>query len=315
MGLVRSEFLRARSRRIVPLAIVGSAIGILIGVTIGAIVSPPEPGQGRMERAERQYERHLQDCLDGRSYRLEESGYDSYEHLCADFVRLENFAPEGMKIGDLASILDGTASLVILLGGLLGATLGGADWSAGTMTTLLTWEPRRHRIFTARALVIASVTLAMAVSVQFWLGVVFAGGVAIKGTFAGTADGFAVDLLLTAARVGAVAMLFSLVGLSFATIGRSTVSGVSFFLGYLILVELFLANLVFVLARFTLGRAAGVAVTGKVQLLTNQNPPRNPRPDQVDFLLVPGRAWVSILAWVAALLAIAAISFRQRDVT
>ena len=49
--------------------------------------------------------------------------------------------------------------MVVLLGVLLGATLAGADWTAGTMGTLLTWEPRRVRVHLVRVLVTVVVVL------------------------------------------------------------------------------------------------------------------------------------------------------------
>src|SRR5688572_3667085 len=43
------------------------------------------------------------------------------------------------------------AALPLLLGGVLGgASVIGAEWRAGTVTTALTWEPRRLRLHVAR---------------------------------------------------------------------------------------------------------------------------------------------------------------------
>ena len=52
----------------------------------------------------------------------------------------------GLQFRDAALLLEHTSTFVVLLGVALAASLGGADWSAGTMTTLLTWEPRRIRV-------------------------------------------------------------------------------------------------------------------------------------------------------------------------
>ena len=43
------------------------------------------------------------------------------------------------------------ASFMLVLGGLFGgASVAGAEWRAGTVTTLLTWEPRRVRVHLSR---------------------------------------------------------------------------------------------------------------------------------------------------------------------
>src|SRR5258706_7329996 len=44
------------------------------------------------------------------------------------------------------------AAIPLLIGALLGgATVAGAEWRAGTISTVLTWEPRRLRLHAARA--------------------------------------------------------------------------------------------------------------------------------------------------------------------
>ncbi|MEX0985213.1 MAG: hypothetical protein WD096_09205 [Actinomycetota bacterium] len=312
--LISSEFLRARSRRVVPMMVVGALAGVLIGVTIGTIVAEGKDSTA-VRRGQRMYELGVRRCLDG-NYGPVPDAYASLEEFCTEAVRPESFGPDSLDFFDLDALLEGTASLVIMLGAFLGATLGGADWSAGTMGTLLTWEPRRLRILAARAVVVSIVVFAIAVGAQIWLSAVFAGGVAVKGSFVGTPDGFMGDVAISIVRVASASALFSLIGLAFATIGRSTVSGISAFLGYLIIVELFIANLVFVTARFTFGRAAVAMTSGEALLLVNPRPPRvDPAPDQLEFLLQPGRAWLTVIGWVVVMLLVASASFRGRDVT
>jgi ABC-2 type transport system permease protein len=313
--LVVSEMLRARSRRVVPMMIVGTLFGVLAGVTIGTFASDPAPSAAQIERAEQRYERQLQACLDGETYALKESGFATYEELCPAYVQPQQYLGGGLKWIDLESLLEGTATLVIMLGALLGATLGGADWSAGTMTTLLTWEPRRARVFVARAITVVVVVGVITLLAQLWLTLAIAAAVAVKGTFALTPPGFLADVALAIVRVSAVAMAIGLIGLAFATVGRSTVAAVGAFLGYLVVVEGFIAAWVFGVARMSLGRAATVAASGEPLLIFNQRPPPRATPEQLEFLLEPGRAWITLLAWVVAACAVALVSFRARDVT
>jgi ABC-type transport system involved in multi-copper enzyme maturation permease subunit len=313
--LLASEFLRARSRRVIPMTVVGILFGVLVGVVIGAIAADPAPSEAQLQRAHDRYERMHERCLDGELIPLEQTGFPTLEEFCAVSVTEDRFETGGLKFSDLDQLLANTASLVIMLGALLGATLGGADWSAGTMTTLLTWEPRRIRVLAARGLVIAGIVLALAVFAQVWLGLAVAGAVALKGTFALTPSGFVADLAVDVLRVAGVATLFAALGLSFATIGRSTVGAVSTFLGYLIVVEGFLAAWVWGVAKIALGRSATVVASGTPLSIPDPRPKQGATPEETMFVLQPGRAWLTLVCWTLVALVVAAEAFRRRDVT
>jgi len=156
--LLGSEFLRARSRRLVPMMVVGTLFGVLLGVAIGTVVADPKPSAEDVRVAKARYARDFDECLRGTPPPEPNAGPVHIKDLCRVAVQPDNYL-SGLTFADLDSLLAGTASLVVLLGALLGSTLGGADWSAGTMTTLLTWEPRRVRVYVARALVIAVLAL------------------------------------------------------------------------------------------------------------------------------------------------------------
>ena len=315
--LIGSEFLRARSRRIVPMMTVGAVFGVLVGVVISTIVSnEAKPTTEQVRRAERAYERDLERCLEGNLYPLEGSVFTTYEEFCAENVQAQGYLSSGLRFFELRSLLvEGTASLVIMLGALLGSSLGGADWTAGTMTTLLTWEPRRARVLLARSIAVAGPIVVITLLAQVWLSIAIAGAVAVKGTFAFTPAGFLTDVAFDIARVSTVAVLFGLIGLAFATVGRSTVAAVGGFLGYLIVVEGFVAAWAFGVAKVALGRAAMVAVTGESMVIHNPRAPRHAPPEQVRFILEPGRAWITVLAWTIAALLLGLAAFRARDVT
>ena len=61
----------------------------------------------------------------------------------------------------------GIASLFLVLGGLFGgATVAGAEWRAGTVTTLLTWEPRRLRVHLSRCAACAVLAAVISFALQ-----------------------------------------------------------------------------------------------------------------------------------------------------
>ncbi len=51
----------------------------------------------------------------------------------------------------LLGILQGTAGVLVLVGWLIGASMVGAEFASRSMTTTLTWEPRRLRVIVAKA--------------------------------------------------------------------------------------------------------------------------------------------------------------------
>ena len=63
-----------------------------------------------------------------------------------------------------------TAALFLVVGAAIcGASVAGAEWKAGTITTVLTWEPSRRRLHAART---ASAAI-LAFAIGFALEVVF----------------------------------------------------------------------------------------------------------------------------------------------
>lgn len=314
IGLLRSELLRARSRRLVAMIVVGSFFGVLVGITIG-ILTADKVTEADRERGQRNYERAVDECLAGNyigESELEAMGYESLQEFCDEQVRPEFFGPDELRFEEADDLLLSMATIVLLLGLMLGASLGGADWGANSMMALLTWEPRRLRIFTARAVAVIVTTLVVTVLAQLFLTVAFAGAAALIGTFEGTPDGYLVDLLTVLLRISGIACVFALIGLGLSNIARSTVSGVGIFLGYLILVEMALAGFSFTIQKVALGRATVAAVTNEAVRLYNSKA----KPDEIPFFdLEPGRAWWLIVAWALVFVAAGVISFRSRDVT
>lgn len=314
ISLLRSELLRARSRRLVAMIVVGSAFGVLAGITIG-IITADRVTDAERARGQRNFERAVDECLAGNyinESELDGLGYESLEQFCDEQVRRESFGPDEIRFDDTDDLLLSMATIVLLLGLLLGASLGGADWSANSMMALLTWEPRRVRIFTARAVAVIVTTFVVTVLAQLFLTGAFTAAAALIGTFEGTPDGYLADLLTVLLRISAISCVFALMGLGMSNIARSTVSGVGIFLGYLILVEMALSGFSFTIQKVALGRATVVAVTNDALELYNSR--AKPTEDPV-FVLQPGRAWWLIAAWTVVFVVAGVISFRSRDVT
>jgi ABC-2 type transport system permease protein len=220
----------------------------------------------------------------------------------------------GLQFRDAALLLQHTSTFVVLLGVALAASLGGADWSAGTMTTLLTWEPRRVRVLLVRALVVALVVAFVTLLLQAILFGSFSLAVALRGTSLGAPSGLLGTAALTGLRVSTVAVGFGLVALAIATIGRSTVAALGVLFGYLVLVEGVIAGLRPSIQDRLLVRAGGVIVSQRPIYDESRSfssiGPSNLPP----VLLGLTEAWVVAAVYVVVLMVLALLVFRTRDV-
>jgi ABC-2 type transport system permease protein len=314
IDLFRSEFLRARSRRILPMMLVGGVLLIVVAMVIaGANSQKPTAAQIAAAQAfsQKQFNQCMRGQYLGRGQQLP-PGYTSLQEYCAAVT-----APStdtGLQYRDGALLLEHTSTFVVLLGVALAASLGGADWSAGTMTTLLTWEPRRVRVLLVRALVVALVVAFVTLLLQAILFGSFSLAVALRGTSLGAPSGLLGTAALTGLRVSTVAVGFGLVALAIATIGRSTVAALGVLFGYLVLVEGVIAGLRSSIQDRLLVRAGGVIVSQQPIFDESRSfssiGPSNLPP----VLLGITEAWVVAAVYVVVLMVLALIVFRTRDV-
>lgn len=114
-------------------------------------------------------------------------------------------------------------AIPLLIGGLFGAaSVAGAEWRAGTVTTVLTWEPRRVRLHAART---ASAFM-LATVIAFVLEALFLGAtlpaVLTHGSTAGVDGGWWLPLLGAMSRIALLTGGAAVLGVSLATLGRGT---------------------------------------------------------------------------------------------
>jgi ABC-2 type transport system permease protein len=311
--LVSAELLRARSRHVIRVLMVGVAVGVVISMGIATWNSAKSS-------ADESYRSALASCMRGEFVPPDQlpPQYHSLAEFCADQVRPEDYGSNQLRWADLGQILNGTSSIVILLGVLLGATLGGADWTAGSMSTLLTWEPRRIRVLSIRTAVAAFVAFVFTVAAQAFFVLIFRLGVAIAGTTAGVEPGMLRHAAGTGLRVALVAALFAVVAHALATLGRSTVAAVGILFGYLVIFEGFVSNLWIGLQPRLLIRAAVVVISHQPLYDPRVSATFGPNGELTSqlqrVLLSVAGAWVVLFAWAIGLLLVALFAFRVRDV-
>jgi ABC-type transport system involved in multi-copper enzyme maturation permease subunit len=147
----------------------------------------------------------------------------------------------------------GTISvLCFLMVIVIGATAVGAEYRAGTVTTVLTWEPRRIRLLTARLAAVALVAIGFYLVINVVFVATWAIGAAANGITTGADAEFWQVLALVIARGAVLAAVLAVLSGAIATLGRNTGAALGIWFGYLIAVEAILGNQVRETAPWTL---------------------------------------------------------------
>jgi hypothetical protein len=216
--------------------------------------------------------------------------------------------PPNFGLHSLRDVLAGTTAPIVLAAWVVGASAVGAEWHTGSMTTTLTWEPRRIRLLVAKAAAVVLFAFVATVVVQAALGLALAPA-ALKepdlrfcvGRVCPPPPGWltpAAGIVLRGATLSAV---LAAVGFSIASIGRNTAASVGIGFGYLLVVEGLLAGLVDWLRPFLLTPNAVVFVGGA--------------PLGEMGLSSPDAAGLLLGAYGVGALLVAVALFRTRDVT
>lgn len=194
------------------------------------------------------------------------------------------------------------AAIFLFVGAAIcGASVAGAEWKAGTMTTMLTWVPSRVRLHIARtsSAAILSFVIGFFLQTVFLLAAVPA--VVIHGTSIGTDASWWTALLLAMIRISLVSSLVSVLALSIATIGRNTSAALIVLATWALVIEGMVAGFWPKLARFMIAENVGTLV--EWSQLTG-----------VGFERPPIVALFTLVGYLAAVIAAATVLFVRRDV-
>lgn len=153
------------------------------------------------------------------------------------FAGLMVFLNARFELTSLSDVFLGTSLIIVIVGWVLGASFVGAEWHAGTMTTLLTWEPRRGRVIAAKAVAALVSVFVLSIAIETVLGAVLALDALTRGTTAGADGAWLVETLGVALRAALLATFGAGVGFGFAAVGRNTAAALGVGFGYVVIVE------------------------------------------------------------------------------
>ena len=137
----------------------------------------------------------------------------------------------------LPDVLMGASLVLVSVAWILGASSIGADWHAGHVTTILTWEPRRGRVMLAKIAATLTSVFVLSLVIQALLGAALAVAAAGAGSTAGADAAWLMESAGVALRVALLSTIFAGFGFGLASAGRNTAVALGVGFGYLVIVE------------------------------------------------------------------------------
>lgn len=214
-------------------------------------------------------------------------------------------------LSSLSTQLMAVAVVGLLLAVVVGATAVGAEWQAGTFTSLLTWEPRRQRVLAAKMTAAVAVTTLGALVVALVLGL---GDLVVAAT-RGTVDSHGLVRLLAGAELRALlgVALAVLAGMALAMLTRHTAGALGLLGGYLVLGELVGGRVVASWADHGLVAHLHALVEGRYVYFVVPGPGPQLQPGPVVHTLPAASAALALTVVVAVLVAVASLTLARRD--
>jgi ABC-type transport system involved in multi-copper enzyme maturation permease subunit len=195
----------------------------------------------------------------------------------------------------------GVAAFSLLIGAVVGgASMVGAEWRAGTLVTLLTWQPDRRRVAIAKLLACGIVATAIAVVLQVLFTAAFLPAALGPGTTEGLDAAWWRSVVGTELRVAGVIGLAALFVASVAMVGRNTAAALGVAFAYLMVVESIVHAWKPWASRFLLGPNGAIFVTGGDL-------------DTEGFTRSTTTAGLTLLAYAGIAAVLAVVTFRRRD--
>lgn len=233
--LVRVELARLLARRavLVLLALAVVIPGVIGVATVINSEPPPDDELARAEaRAEREAEkpriqRQLQRCIDNPDEWGVNPDIDDVEERCEEYMlpRADWYVYwDALELEQERD--EGSGFVIVLVLAVLmliaGTTFAGHDWASGSVSNQLLFEPRRLRVWTAKAVVVTAVAgaLAAAVITAYW----FLLAAVARSRDIAIPDGLVLDCLQSGWRGAGVAAAAGLAGYALTMLFRSTVA-------------------------------------------------------------------------------------------
>jgi hypothetical protein len=182
-----------------------------------------------------------------------------------------------------------------------GATVAGGEWRAGTITTVLTWEPRRLHFHAARTSSAAILSFVISFGLQMLFLGSFLPAVFLNGTTEGADVSFWTALVVVMIRTSVLSAGAAVLAIALATVGRNTAFALIVMFTWLIVIEGLIRGLKPSLSEWLWAENIGTVMTwGGI--------------DNPDLSRGPVMASATLFVYCATIVGVAAASFHRRDI-
>ena len=205
------------------------------------------------------------------------------------------------RLRSLKGILQGTTAAGVVAAWLIGASVIGSDWQTRTITTVLTWDPRRVRVLLTKALACIVVASCFALLAQAILSAALLPSAFLHGTAAGTGGAWLRSVLGVLLRGTGLVAVAAAVGFSVAAIGRNTAAALGIGFAYFVIVENVVGSFLADFRRWLLLGNAIVLVSGE-----------DGGGEVIGRTVVVAALYLTVVA--VGLLTAATVIFKRRDV-
>jgi ABC-2 type transport system permease protein len=306
-ALLAGELRRLLSRRMLKVLALLAAFGLVLGGVL-TFLNTEQVSEATLRQRQATAEAKVATCLrnpnlapgpvtspDGQAV----PGFANREDLCR--FRFAKVTDKRLKLVKLKDIMQGVTAPLVIVAWVIGASSIGAEWQARSITTLLTWEPRRGRVLVAK--VVSAMIVAGVFSLVTW--VLLSGAllpaVFVHGTTAGADGAWLRSVVAVVLRGELMIAIATGLGFAVASIGRNTAAALGVGFAYFLVIENVVGNFLAGFRRWLLlgnsivlisGKDSGGDVAGRSVLV----------------------AGVYLTAVAVALLVVATVLFQRRDV-
>jgi hypothetical protein len=332
-ALVRSELLRARSRRSLRWLL---ALAVLVVLGVAAIMwfttarvtgADLEAATQRFLTEQTQfYEACMNDPYIPEDQKAMACWKPSEEQ--ARDNALWNLPKRPFDRSGFEGLVGLAGGIGVLVMAMLAATSGGADWGARTMGLLLSWEPRRTRVFLVRLAVLLAVALAIQ-AILLLLAVALGSVIAQAHPLDLPAGEWPIDLrpvdtgeaLQAAARWVPLAALAAAGSYALAMLTRSTGWAIAAAIGFVVVVESLIRGLWAWGSQWLIQTNAAAWLTGGLDVMVDRAAAERSTGYVTEGSTLPGYIRIDDSRGLAVLVAVVAVgclvswlSLRSRDV-
>lgn len=295
------------SRRLFKGLLLGAVAMLLLQAGIVFFQSSKDPDSGLAEAR-----RDVAACEQHRAEAIGQEGPKAGEFDCPSVEEIRGQYDNRFDYADnMREVFQGIGIFSLFAGLVVGASFVGAEWGTGSMTTLLTWEPRRGRVLLAKLLASASVVAVVVALFLVVIALLFLPIATLRGTTEGVDGSFWWKTAGTMSRDIALSVFGLSIGIALATFTRSTAGAVGAGFFYAAIADPLLAiwrdaTLRPWTLQYNVGRFLGMPV-----------------PDESDGVFQSGqlktlsatRPAILLTIYAVVILSIAWAAFRSRDVT